>query len=78
MNITPASKALIQWAANNEVSPADFSRSTGYSYNHAAMLLRGEAKVTEQTLGRVLLAYGPEVAEPLAALMRANGNGSAR
>lgn len=81
MPIQKVTKALIEWAARSDTNPVEFARRTGYTYNHAAMLMRGEARFTENTLGRVLLAYGPEVAEPLAVIMRAessNGNGATR
>lgn len=50
------------WAERNGVSPADFSRATGYSYNYAYQLLRGSAPVTNDTLGRIVRAYGADVA----------------
>ena len=53
---------LIAWAERNGVRPADFARNTGYSYGHAHQLLRGDAAVTNETLGRILTTYGSEVA----------------
>lgn len=53
---------LRTWAEEHQISPADFARMTGYSYNHAYQLLRGEAAVTDQVIGRITVTYGPEAA----------------
>jgi hypothetical protein len=60
-------EALQHWATSNQVSPADFGRKMGYSYNYAYQLLRGESEVKIDMLGRFVVAYGMEAAKPLAA-----------
>lgn len=51
---------LQEWAERNGIRPADFAREMGYSYNHAYQLLRGNAEVTTDMLGRMVLAYGAD------------------
>ena len=54
--------SLREWAEKQNVTPAEFARVTGYSYNHAYQLLRGDAAVTTEVIGRIIVTYGPEVA----------------
>lgn len=53
---------LRNWADRNGIRPADFAKKMGYSYNHAFQLLRGNADVTPEMIGRLVLAYGPQAA----------------
>ena len=62
---TTPKAALQAWATANRITPADFSRAMTYSYNHAYQLLRGDAPITDEMLGRFVLAYGFEAAAPL-------------
>lgn len=59
--------ALQSWANKNHISPAEFGRKMGYSYNHAYQLMRGEAEVTIDMLGRFMVAYGADDAKEIAA-----------
>ena len=71
--------ALRAWADSNEVTPAEFGRKMGYTYNHAYQLLRGEAEVTVDMLGRFVVAYGAEASRTIAAAFAQNAspNGAA-
>ncbi len=53
------------WAERQGIKPADFARKTGYSYQHAYQLLRGNAEVMDETLGRVARCYGLEAVEAI-------------
>lgn len=53
------------WAEKHQISPADFARMTGYSYNHAYQLLRGDAAVADEVIGRIARTYGTETAEEI-------------
>jgi len=66
---------LVAWAERDGISPAEFSRRTGYSYNHAYQLLRGQAAVTTDTLGRVFVAYGMEVVRDIFVLCEKKQDG---
>lgn len=57
--------ALVEWAEKNEVTPANFALDMDYTYNHAYQLLRGDAEVTPEMLGRFIITYGTEAAQPL-------------
>ena len=59
-NPTQMTARLRAWAEQNKISPAEFARAMDYSYNHAYQLLRGNVEVTENTLGRLALAYGAD------------------
>lgn len=54
--------ALRKWADDRGLTPADFARATGYSYNHAYQLLKGEMPVTDATVGRLVMVWGAAVA----------------
>lgn len=62
-----AKQALQDWAAKTRVTPTEFARKMGYTYNHAYQLLRGNVEVTLETLGRFVVAYGAKAAQPIAA-----------
>jgi plasmid maintenance system antidote protein VapI len=55
-------KTLQDWAEREGITPAEFARKTGYSYQHSFNLLRGKTEVTEETLGRILVGFGSDVA----------------
>lgn len=58
--------AVRAWAAEKEISPADFARQCGYSYNHAFQMLKGEQTASVETIGRIAINYGAdEVSEVL-------------
>lgn len=61
-----AKEALQNWANDKNITPPTFARDMGYSYNHAYQLLRGESDVTLETLGRFVVAYGLQAAQPIA------------
>jgi len=63
-SLTPK-EALIAWAKANGVTPPQFTKTMGYSYNHAYQLLRGNSDVTFDLLGRFTVAYGPDAASQL-------------
>jgi hypothetical protein len=51
---------LRAWATRENIRPIDFSRTTGYSYQHAHNLLNGAGKATDETLGRIAMTYGAQ------------------
>ncbi len=59
-------QALQNWAIGNRITPVMFAAVMGYTYNHAYQILRGNADVTFDVLGRFTVAYGPEAAARLA------------
>lgn len=75
--VTP-NNALRRWLDEAGISVAQFTRDTGYRSNIGYLLVSGKRPFTLEALGRVLLAYGPKVAEPLAAIMRADRAKSTR
>jgi hypothetical protein len=48
------------WATRENIRPIDFSRKTGYSYQHAFNLLNGTGRATDETIGRIGRTYGAE------------------
>jgi len=62
MNLTVV---LREWAESHEIDPASFSRKTGYGYQHAWGLLRGNRIATDETMGRVIRSYDPEISGDL-------------
>jgi plasmid maintenance system antidote protein VapI len=67
-------KALRRWAEEGNISPTDFAQVTGYTYQHAYNLLRGNGQVTDDTLGRILRTYGSEVAAEIVKLSQAESS----
>jgi hypothetical protein len=67
-----AKKALVRWAKEKAITPATFSKATGYSYAHAWGLLKGKRVVTDETVGRTLAAFGHAPAKLLSDAL--NGN----
>ena len=65
-NLLTPKETLKAWAEANQVTPPQFARAMGYTYNHAYQILRGNADVTFDVLGRFTVAYGPEAAARLA------------
>lgn len=59
--------ALVRWAERHEVSPSAFARRMGYSYAHAWGLLRGDANVTSEMLGRFVVSFGGGAVQELLA-----------
>ena len=60
-----AKQALRTWAAANQIGPVEFHRQTGFTYQHAWNILRGNRPITEKTLGRLLIVW-PEAAQIVA------------
>lgn len=54
--------ALLSWCQAHEVNATALSKGMGFTYFHAWRLLTGKSPVTAETLGRFVLAYGPEAA----------------
>jgi hypothetical protein len=67
---TSAKTALKTWMEQNKITPAVFARATGYSYNHAYQLLRGQARVSEAVVARLLLGFGQQIATEVATALR--------
>jgi hypothetical protein len=61
-------EGIAKWAEKNNVRPVDFARAMGYSAAYGWSLLRGEAAMTTESLGRFVLAYGPDAAQDLLSL----------
>jgi predicted transcriptional regulator len=59
-------KRLQAWAERRGISPTTFANQMGYTYGHGYQLLRGDAFVTVEVLGRILLTYGAEAAAEVA------------
>jgi hypothetical protein len=57
--------ALAVWAQKHGIRPVDFARATGYTPSYGWSLLRGQAEMTPEALGRIILAYGTEAAGEL-------------
>lgn len=64
---------FIAWTKKYGVRPSEFSRKTGYGYQHSWNLLSGRANVTRETLGRIALSYGTEAVQEI--LGEVNGGG---
>lgn len=60
--------AMAQWVEQQGIRPVDFARRMGYSSAYGWSLLRGQAEVTSETLGRFLVAYGSQAAGEVLAL----------
>ncbi len=59
--------AVRSWAIDKEISPAEFARQLGYSYNHAYQMLKGDGAASVETIGRIAINLGTsEVADILA------------
>lgn len=56
----PITIAVRGWVEAKEISPVEFGRVLGYSYNHAYQMLRGDGEASLETLGRMAVAYGAE------------------
>lgn len=54
--------ALQTWCQARQVDATALAKSMGFTYFHAWRLLAGKSPVTPETLGRFVLAYGPEAA----------------
>ena len=65
---TDLKRALAAWANAKEISITEFAKTMNYTYHHAYGLLRGERSVSAETLGRVLLNYGPKAAAEITEL----------
>jgi hypothetical protein len=63
--------ALIQWAHNNQVGTSDFAFKMGYTYSYAWSLLRGNAEVKPELIGRMAIAFGAESVKEIVAVMPA-------
>lgn len=48
------------WIDRSGLNIPQFAREMGYSYNHALLVVKGERPITEETLGRLLITYGPD------------------
>ena len=64
-------RGLAAWAEQNKIRPSEFARAMGYkSQSYAWSLMRGQAIVTAEMLGRVVLAYGGSAADEIVSLAR--------
>jgi len=61
-------RGLSAWAIKNGVRPTDFSRRMEYTPAYGWSLLRGQAAVTVEALGRFVMAYGGQAADELLTL----------
>lgn len=52
--------AVRGWAEMAQISPADFARVAGYSYNHAYQMLKGDGMASVETVGRIAIHFGVE------------------
>jgi hypothetical protein len=59
---------LSAWARRHAIRPVDFARRMEYTPAYGWSLLRGQAAVTVEALGRFVLAYGGEAANELLTL----------
>lgn len=53
-------QALQIWAKQRNLTPTQFAKDTKYSYAYAWSILSGEADITLETLGRIVVAYGSD------------------
>jgi hypothetical protein len=49
---------LQSWATRNEISITGFANQVGYTYQRAWDILKGDALVSMETIGRIYIAYG--------------------
>jgi hypothetical protein len=73
-----AKDALIKWAEDKGISPTDFHKATGYTYQHAWNLLRGKEYPGQETVGRMLAAYGPEAAQLISDALNGTAEGQTK
>ena len=52
--------AVRGWAEEEGITPAEFGKRLGYSYNHAYQVLKGDGGASVETVGRIALHYGEE------------------
>lgn len=64
--LTPK-QALQDWAKKTGITSTKFANDMSYTYNYAYQLLKGDADVTLETLGRFVVTYGTVAAQPIAA-----------
>lgn len=69
--------ALQQWLDEQGLKIPEFANRMGYSYMHAYQLVRGNGKVTAETLGRIVLYYSPEAAAEIKNLAEKFESGNA-
>ena len=55
----PLNKAVMQWAAKRNITPAKLRDIADFDYSHAHMLIRGRLTVTPVTMARMINAFGP-------------------
>ncbi len=65
---SPLKRALQVWADEHDITPALFSKTAQYSYNHAYQMLKGALEVSDNTIGRIARYYGAEAAAEILAL----------
>jgi hypothetical protein len=68
-NLTPK-QALAAWAEANGIKPTVFARKTGYTYSYAWSILRGNAEITSDALGKIVLAFGADSVKPVIEAMQ--------
>jgi hypothetical protein len=67
-------KGFRRWAEIRAITPANFARETGYSYQYAYSLLRGSAEVRDDTMGRILRVYGCDAAAEIVKFSQAENS----
>jgi hypothetical protein len=60
------SLGLQAWANRNRISAAALAKSLDYPCRQAQRLLHGDLEVSEATLGRILVRFGPAAAQEVA------------
>lgn len=59
----PLKQAMTQWCEIKGISPADFSKTMGITYQHAWGLLSGEREFSDAMLGLFVKSYGVDAAK---------------
>lgn len=67
-----AKQAVEAWLEAQNVSLGEFAKAMDYTYAHAWALVRGQANLSDEFVGRLLAAYGAEAAEPISAALKAH------
>ena len=60
--------ALNRWVSEHTSIP-EFSKKTGYSYQHSWSLISSKAPITDSVIGRFALTFGAEALAELLAMV---------
>lgn len=64
-----AKQVLLGWLDERKISTKHFASAMDYTYSHAWQLLFGEQPMTDAFIGRLLHAYGGEIADQISKIL---------